>query len=792
MDSRLLTISFFILALEVGVLLGDLGFIPYSFFEFQKTEELQKQSLGNIEQLTNNVRRKLEHSFIWEESEKEESLYAYDSILTLENSTAKVKLDGDIQIKLYENTLIVIEPTLNTNKNDKSIHLKFSKGDLRSVLKNKELMLSSKNWNFKAQKGSDIAFRNLKGDELEIEVNKGSVQLKNKKEPNKRIEIKSGTSVELNSEGLGKQYKKSIDIKWENNISRKKEYSYKSSKTIDIAWKGKAKSIQITHPSKEKEILTLAEDQQSVSLNLPHGQYFIKLLNAEQASESMSLLVLPAPKLAYIFPFPRNRIINHKQNLFSWRKVENVKQYNLELSRDENFEKIHESYVSKTTNITTNIHNRGPLYWRVVAQDTDGAKIVGKESRLTYSISDALAAPVLKELKKSRLPASKKNKQKRKSKKKIKKKKDISFYLEKLYHLLVPKLYAEERSSEFLYEFQWEKVEGADFYIIEISETNNFTHVIETDTAKNISKYTWKSSHTGNVFWRVAGGSNDGKMGLFSEAQKVNLSSIEIKAAEKIIIPSPIKITDLPEAKPQKPKKKFLVVEESEVLETHLPKKIEERNKVTNYDTHIGIEFGVGYSKKKGKLLKENSSYTYDGLNPLAFQAYYGKFNESENRYSYRLQLEYYRTEWEAEKKNLLSFQNKITENNTKILLYLFNKKNRDIGLYFQSKSMPKRAGNEKMDFELHSFVGFAYKQNFQSKMDELDVYHLDFRVSHSEVYTEVSGEVKAIWDLRNSPNYSMGFTNTLRFDLGVDSKTDKASHTWEYLMGLKIDWIFP
>src|SRR3954463_4346557 len=73
------------------------------------------QSLGEITETKREVRRRTQDSLVWEESKHSQKLFSHDSILTLDQSTASVKLIGDTQITLNENTLVTIEPpNLNT------------------------------------------------------------------------------------------------------------------------------------------------------------------------------------------------------------------------------------------------------------------------------------------------------------------------------------------------------------------------------------------------------------------------------------------------------------------------------------------------------------------------------------------------------------------------------------------------------------------------------------------------------------------------------------------------------
>src|SRR5262245_10421567 len=98
---------------------------------FTKVNSVKTQTyIGEVVTARQYVRRRAFDSNIWEDSGSSEPLYENDSILTLNGSSAKLRLHSDINLELHENTLVVLE-TVPTNP-DQPFRLKFSRGDIRT------------------------------------------------------------------------------------------------------------------------------------------------------------------------------------------------------------------------------------------------------------------------------------------------------------------------------------------------------------------------------------------------------------------------------------------------------------------------------------------------------------------------------------------------------------------------------------------------------------------------------------------------------------------------------------
>jgi len=142
--------------------------IIFFVFEFENSNIHNPQNqiqIGKITFKRDTVRKKSQSSISWEDSELEENVLAYDSILTLEGSSAKIELLNNTKITLHENTLIVIEPLPQGDEDPKDLFLE--RGFLQTQIKQKNLKLGSQNWIFEATPGSEITLKSLKDQKME-------------------------------------------------------------------------------------------------------------------------------------------------------------------------------------------------------------------------------------------------------------------------------------------------------------------------------------------------------------------------------------------------------------------------------------------------------------------------------------------------------------------------------------------------------------------------------------------------------------------------------------------------
>ncbi|MEC9282800.1 MAG: hypothetical protein VX642_08810 [Bdellovibrionota bacterium] len=828
MDKPLISFLSFLLLIELAVLFADLGFLPAHLLPNSiRSLKQQNQKIGHISFLKNKVRKKLDQSIVWTEGKAQEELYNQDSVLTLKDSSAKIKLDGNIQIKLYENTLIVIKAP-EQKHSEEGLKIQFAKGNLRSRLRDKKIALEAETWSFNPSENSDISFRSTADKKLEIEVNQGSIQIANKESPEKIIEFTEGKSLSLGNTGAIQSKSITSEFRWDYKEQQTRFYSSaEENSEIQLKWQGSPTKITLYSNSTGSKDYFIEGERKNMKLTLPPGHYFAKLEDEKKVSKTFEFEVLAAQYFSYYSPFPRDRILNQNEHLFSWEKIPNASKYKIEFSRNKNFENLAESYVSDENIKKLKVQNNGPLYWRVLAIDEKGGSYPNNLKFPIYSISEALAAPNLKGIQKSRIPASKQKSnelqkqkpsnlkpKKNKATDKIMKKdfeKTNSHYKEKTNKYLereeiskntlventktllqaildivfINQAKAEEFTAvdketpkKYEYKFEWSKVDGADFYIIEISKSPNFQDLLFEDQSNETSIH-WESEHTGKVFWRVSAGAYNGIMGVFSEAMEVNLSEIEVHKKvvqiKKTEIKAPIKSEN---EKVVKPPQIPLIASKKQ--------KEEIDPQLTKISSHFSIAYFLSYGKAKGFLLEENARYNFTGVKPFEIEMQYTKKSALKKYYS--SSLSYHRSEWKAETSSL-SFQEKIKEEQIFWDHYFFFAGSWSFGINLQKREFPLRTGNETIDFSSKYLSGLSFQNEFKFNKASLpEILVAQSRLSANGEIIDISGKFLAKWKLKTSQKYQIHFDAGMQYNLRSTNAKD-FSHYTEVQIGLSIDW---
>jgi len=580
-DRYLLFGAFVLLILEITLFLGDLGVLPFTPFE-QQFIETEEQKVGQIKKVNQNVRHKSKGSIIWKRSLPSDELYLFDSILTLNNSSAEISLYEDTQIQLDEETLIEISPL----KEDQPEHLylKFLRGTLISHNQSKNLTIQSGKWVLKARPGSEINMRALNKNKMEVEVFNGEVILnkeltKKSNAPSINQTITSGEKLIIGAERVQKQKKVSKDLSWNMKINTHRLYSYQFPVFIEFHWKGAAEKIRFTQSNGEETIFKVSSSQRHISLPLYRGTFLFNLVNQNKISPTLPVNLRLAEEINYISPLPRNRVSLRKVCTFSWTPSQQASKYRLQIAEDEGFNEIVQDISSQGSQVDLKLAKAGLLYWRVFAEDEEGYLVPSNHTRTLYSVDHPLKAPKL-QAPKILLPTSTKKpsqiwtdkpltpKNKRPSDNKQKKSQEKFQFNEgrnnfKLFHqlgasilnFLLPKAHAEtEDTAGGQVIFSWYPVPEASHYILEISTVPNFQKLMVSKKLKK-EKFIWKNFQKRVYYWRVASAQgNDSSMGLFSQVAEVDLTQTTNMDIPELS-PGISYVASKPKQKPEPPQK---------------------------------------------------------------------------------------------------------------------------------------------------------------------------------------------------------------------------------------------
>lgn len=496
-----------LLVVETTWLLADLQWINLPFFTKNAPTNSGSIEAGYVVKAKSELKRRGANSLIWESTKENDVLFYNDSILTLSQSSAKLYLNDKTELLLSENTLVTLEEP--DNKSTSEIRLRFSKGDLKTRNPYGLTRVHGDDWVVNLEKGSEVALRK-DNDVFEFEVISGQATLQTGKVTQQLTESQIS---KLGSDQKVSTVEKSKALLWDEK-KNVRVYIFGESTEVPLSWTGNALELLITKVGESEVAQTLTADQHRFQLPLKLGNYNLRLRDGQGVSDALAVEVWRSPKIYLKKPLPRDRLQVGEQNEFVWTIEKGVKQYNLKFSDAKDF--------SESDNFKAlQFEREKDLTWKVEGKDDEGYRIPAFYQNEIYIREKPLQAPKLK-APNIRMPIEEKPK-------------DGAAFDLKWYWLFKKLLLNEARGSKLKSEvvFEWEAVDGADHYVIEVSSDASFRDPEVIAKVKN-TKYVWKNYVKGNYFWRVASGSSKGRMGLFSEAIELKPEDIHQVVVEVV------------------------------------------------------------------------------------------------------------------------------------------------------------------------------------------------------------------------------------------------------------------
>ncbi|MBX9769294.1 MAG: hypothetical protein K2X47_18600, partial [Bdellovibrionales bacterium] len=233
-------------------------------------------------------------------------------------------------------------------------------------------------------------------------------------------------------------------------------------------------------PTKDfKEAKSYLSNTNSTEVQVPKpGDYFYQVralddsrkpisnYSEPSAFQVLTELALPQPPAPELKPTNVDVGFNAKNNVvkFNWPTVEGAKGYRIEISRDENFETQLNSQDVTTNSYELKDLPEGKVHWRVRAHDEEKTSDWSKGDFNLKPKKAVLTPPSLRgELARIAITAD----------------------------------------DSALSTFQWDAVEGAEAYRVEISDTPDFKRIVSSGyTKQNFAKLPLQNSR--DYYWRVA------------------------------------------------------------------------------------------------------------------------------------------------------------------------------------------------------------------------------------------------------------------------------------------------
>ncbi|MCC6276819.1 MAG: hypothetical protein IT289_02760 [Oligoflexia bacterium] len=499
MDKYLVSLALILLSLEVGWLLQDLNLVdvPGLFSESKITPD---KPIGAVQETKRQVRRKPSRSFIWEQAATDENVYAFDSVLTLEQSAAHIKLNSGTEIELHENTLITLEPS-SPDDISGTVRLRFRKGNLGGKLSSGQ-KVSAGDWLVEADGNANLSLRGGNDGQFQIENRSGNIKIISARNPAQVVELNSGQSIDVNNQGLT-QINDNLKLDWKSPPDGVRFYSHQEPFSVPFQWDGRITEIQIYDSKSAKpQITTIQPPENQKEVRLSYGSYTVRLANELSPTFARNFAIWQAPKIYILNPLPRHRVKRNSEFKLRWTKTKDVARYVYEVSPDPHFNSVIQK--GETENLEADLENLplGEYYFRVKGLDQQGFEIPALYINKFFVIDQPLAPPKLKS------PVIKRD--------------QSQSWFRKIWELVLPSARAQD--SGYFAEFVWEPVEGADGYLIEISASPDFQNLV-VDQSVSTPTFRWPNFQKGKYYWRVAGKAGPA-VGLYSEVAYTDLTEI--------------------------------------------------------------------------------------------------------------------------------------------------------------------------------------------------------------------------------------------------------------------------
>lgn len=505
MDRYLISGAIFVLVFEIVWFLNDFKIIHVPAFD--RTEfALSKTTVGKIVEIKRGVRRRTQDSIVWEESTEKDILYNFDSVLTLPQSSATVTLKNDTKIMMSENTLILIEN--QEEQSNSKVRLRFAKGDLRAKGEaGTEIAteIATEEWTVDALGGSEINLRQVEGGKVEVEVIKGEAKLRNEKKSEEKS-ISQGKILALEKDKIVDEKVMASDTKW-ITADGIRLYTFNLPTNLELEWVGEADSIWHLLPDRSVEKIKLNGGSKK-NLELVSGTHSLRLEKSGTISKTIQVSVWQAPVIHLLSPLPRDRVRPGEEIPFSWNGTGLAKRYKLQFSDKSDFSTVISETDIESAYVKLNLKREGPFHWRIIGVDEVGYQIPSLYSNPIYNYKELLDAPVMRPPK-ARQPANQSNPEGA----------DFNFF--KFY-----RIFFEIANARDLYDviFEWEPVNGAEHYFIEIDKDGTFRKPISMIKSES-PKFVWSETPLGKYYWRVSAGRGN-TLGKFSTPQMIDLAQV--------------------------------------------------------------------------------------------------------------------------------------------------------------------------------------------------------------------------------------------------------------------------
>ncbi len=372
-------------------------YLDYRPRQSSSEEQVNREVVGEILYAENNVKRQLGNEVMWEPIDKTALVYSKDSVRTGKDSNAAIKLSDSTIIEVGENSLIVLDKSLQ------NLSVNFKAGDISSSQTGKNLEIKVKDSIVKGE-GADVKIKANMGADASIEVAKGRATLTDRNK--KSVELSQADRAGLSETGVGQVSKIAIVLKSPEH--RSKIQSNRSDLKQPFLWEvsgGEIKQEQLEiSPDNlfSTDKTKLFKGHQGATVALGQGTYYWRVgWMAEKKmlyTDSRNFTVGADKRLELVYPEnathfdlePEEDVVD-----LQWKCAIAVKVFVAEVATSADFKNITYSKAQTEPKVLVKDLPSQVYYWRVRAFGSKNEELAVSP---TYSFTLKVKMPKLPEL----------------------------------------------------------------------------------------------------------------------------------------------------------------------------------------------------------------------------------------------------------------------------------------------------------------------------------------------------------------------------------------------------------
>jgi len=501
-DRVLIGIALVCLALEILYLLHWLRIIQLPL-PWEQKEKLWRK-IGVVSEKRNNLKNRADGSLSWFPMAVGEEVHLNDTILTGPESTARLEITDQGEILLESNTLLRFSEGPKTQSG--RLNLELVQGLLRVKTKKRGIPLQLKSHQLVLGPDSEVVLsKPAMVNQSQVQVKSGEAKIIPDEatvadsKPQPTIALKVGEALQIQPERALARLETKLDIEAKYPAEHARLFAKSNMETVGIYWAGEeAQEVEISRDPDFLEPKRLRTAGRSVQAELTPGKYYWRVRREVAVSAPHEFTLMPTVEYKLLLPANAAAVKEGADIVLKWGPIEGASHYLVEISRTEEFKDyLMQSDVTEGETTLKGIQ-AGTYYWRVRAVHPEWGAFAPSPVQ-TFQARKKLTAPKPKGAKV--VPGTQ------------------SSIWDLLQEWIIPSAHAAEGETVWV-EFEWEKLEGADGYRLEIYGTEDRQELLQALEVSDGQAHV-ELPRRAQYYWRIAAIDDTQIRHVFSPMQKV-------------------------------------------------------------------------------------------------------------------------------------------------------------------------------------------------------------------------------------------------------------------------------